>query len=90
MNSNKRYIIAVIAIILIVVGGVGGYISRDFFNATQKTTQETVSVGGKKDVPLTANRDTAIVEAVKKAGPSIVGITTKVYQRDFFNQQVSW
>lgn len=88
MDSNRRYVIAVIAIILIVVGGVGGYISRDFFNATQNTTQETVSVGGKKDVPLTANRDTAIVEAVKKAGPSIVGITTKVYQRDFFNQQV--
>lgn len=88
MDSNKRYIFIVIAIVLLVVGGVGGYISKDFFNATKNTTKETIQVGGKKDVPLSANRDTAIVEAVKKAGPSVVGITTKVYGRDVFDQQV--
>ncbi|WP_298704029.1 S1C family serine protease [uncultured Veillonella sp.] len=91
MDSNKRYIFVIIALVLLIVGGVGGYMSKDFFNVAQNTTKETVQVGstgGKKDVPLTANRDTAIVEAVKKAGPSVVGITTKVYGRDVFDQQV--
>lgn len=88
MDSNKRYIFVIIAIVLVVIGGVGGYISKDFFNATKNTTKETVSVGGPKEVALSANRDTAIVMAVKKAGPSVVGITTKVYGRDVFNQQV--
>ena len=37
---------------------------------------------------LPAIRNTAVVQAVKEVGPAIVGITTRVYDRDMFNRRV--
>lgn len=37
---------------------------------------------------LPAVRNTAVVQAVKEVGPAIVGITTRVYDRDMFNRRV--
>ena len=33
-------------------------------------------------------RNTAVVQAAKKVSPAVVGITTKVYNRDMFNRKV--
>lgn len=33
-------------------------------------------------------RNTAVVQAAKKVNPAVVGITTKVYNRDMFNRKV--
>jgi len=38
------------------------------------------------DKNLSAARNTPIVKAAKKVGPSVVGITNKAYVRDFFNR----
>ena len=37
---------------------------------------------------MPAVRNTAVVQAVKEVGPAVVGITTKVYDRDIFNRRV--
>ena len=91
MDSKKRGLFIILAIVLIIVGAVGGYVTNDFYSNTKRTTTETTALTGdspKKNVPLSDNRNTPIVEAVKKAGPAVVGITTKVYDRNVFDQQV--
>lgn len=90
MDSKKRGLFILLAVVLIIVGAAGGYLTGNFFSNTKSTTQETTVTndGNKKTVPLSDNRNTAIVAAVKKAGPAIVGIMTKVYDRNIFDQQV--
>lgn len=91
MDSKKRGLFILFAIVLLIVGAVGGYLTNDFYSNTKRTTTATTATtneGTKRNVPLSDNRNTAIVEAVKKAGPAIVGITTKVYDRNIFDQQV--
>lgn len=90
MDSKKRGLFILLAVVLIIIGAAGGYLTGNFFSNTKSTTQETTVTndGNKKTVPLSDNRNTAIVAAVKKAGPAIVGITTKVYDRNIFDQQV--
>ncbi|KAF1682153.1 S1C family serine protease [Veillonella sp. R32] len=91
MDSKKRGLFIILAIVLIIVGAVGGYLTNDFYSNTKRTITETTALTGdgpKKNVPLSDNRNTPIVEAVKKAGPAVVGITTKVYDRNVFDQQV--
>lgn len=38
---------------------------------------------------LPAIRNTAVVQAVKEVGPAVVGITTRVYDKDIFNRRVA-
>lgn len=38
---------------------------------------------------LPAIRNTAVVQAVKEIGPAVVGITTRVYDKDIFNRRVA-
>ena len=38
------------------------------------------------DKKMSGARNTPIVEAAKKVGPTVVGITNKAYVRDFFNR----
>ena len=88
--KRKHVLTLVVAIILIVVGAVGGYyLNGNLFHKGQTFTGtsnqlEQPKSGGK----ISDNRNTAVVQAVKKVGPSIVGITTKVYNRDIFNRKV--
>lgn len=92
MEKSKKIIIGLIAIILILIGGIGGYITEHYLNSGKATSTFTQSnnsdTNKQKEVKLTANRDTAVVEAVKKVGPSVVGITTKVYEKDIFQRNV--
>ena len=91
MDNKRRGLFILLAVVLIIAGTVGGYLTGNFFGNTKSITQETTAVnadGTKKSVPLSDNRNTAIVSAVKKAGPAVVGITTKVYDRNIFDQQV--
>lgn len=94
MDSNKRIIFILLAIILVLVGGIGGYMGHQYFHMGEeqdKVSNVSTMPNGQKDVPLTKARDTAIVQAVKKASPSVVGITTKSYSLDAYtgNVQVS-
>ena len=87
MDGKKKIIFILMAIIFVLVGGIGGYLTHEW---AVPTTPTTTASDTKKEtsVPLTPARDTAIVKAVKKAGPAVVGITTRVYNRDIFNRQV--
>lgn len=40
------------------------------------------------DSELSSNRNTYVVQAVKKVGPAVVGISNKAYVRDNFDQKV--
>lgn len=40
------------------------------------------------DAELSSNRNTYVVQAVKKVGPAVVGISNKAYVRDNFDQKV--
>lgn len=94
MDKNRKLILALIAVILLLVGGIGGYVTRQFYSTAGTPAADTSKMPnlndktGGSDSALSPARDTAIVKAVKKVGPAVVGITTKVYNRDIFNQQV--
>lgn len=92
MENSKKIIIALIAVILILIGGIGGYLTEQYVHGGHPnislSKNSTEDNNGKKEVQLTANRDTAVVEAVKKVGPAVVGITTKVYEQDIFKRNV--
>jgi len=62
---------------------------------TKKATAQTTEQAAQKNVEKKAEelekkmsgaRNTPIVEAAKKVGPTVVGITNKAYVRDFFNR----
>lgn len=88
--KKNRVITLVIALVLIVVGAIGGYyLNGNLFHKSQTyagtaNQLEEPKSGGK----LSDTRNTAVVQAAKKVGPAIVGITTKVYNRDIFNRKV--
>ena len=95
-SSAGRKRLAAMAAVLIFAGFAGGCLggggdkkgasSAPAYSFPQaETKQETQQ---KKQVELPAIRNNAIVEAVKKAGPAVVGITTRVYDRDIFNRRV--
>lgn len=80
------------ALALLVIGGAGGCFfgelpaipKRDGASSSYQVPQGA----DKKLQELPAIRNTAIVQAVKEVGPAVVGITTKVYDRDMFNRRV--
>lgn len=90
-GSGKKKL-AVLAVILILAGGAGGYYfgGGSFFhkNAASSSSYQFPQNSENKETTLPAVRDTAIVESVKKVGPAVVGITTRVYDRDIFNRRV--
>ena len=49
-------------------------------------TAEKSSAAATTDAKVSAARNTPIVAAAKKVGPTVVGITNKAYVRDFFNR----
>lgn len=85
-GSGKKKLF-IFAAALLIIGGAGGYYYGSFSGKVNTPYQfsETAPVAAEN---LPAVRNTAIVQAVKKVGPAIVGITTRVYDRDIFNRRV--
>ena len=54
--------------------------------AVETTQQSQQKKAEEIDKKLSGARNTPIVQAAKKVGPSVVGITNKAYVRDFFNR----
>lgn len=84
--------IAALALALLVIGGAGGCFFGDFKtenkNQGASSSYQLPTQEGKKLQELPAIRNTAVVQAVKEVGPAVVGITTRVYDRDIFNRRV--
>lgn len=84
--------IAALALALLVIGGAGGCFFGDFKTENKapsaSSSYQLPNQEGKKLQELPAIRNTAVVQAVKEVGPAVVGITTRVYDRDLFNRRV--
>ena len=79
------------ALALLVIGSAGGCFFGEFPAIPKRDASSSYQVpqgADKKLQELPAIRNTAIVQAVKEVGPAVVGITTKVYDRDMFNRRV--
>jgi serine protease Do len=89
LASRKK--LAAIAVVLILGGGAGGYYFGHYLpfkNVSISSEYQFPDGSNDKTKDLPAVRNNAVVQAVKKAGPAVVGITTKVYDRDIFNRRV--
>lgn len=87
---TKKMLLAA-AVCLILVGGAGGYIMHDlpFMRGGAVEKNYTMPQSGEnQSFELPAVRNTAVVEAVKRVGPAVVGITTQIYDRDIFNRRI--
>jgi serine protease Do len=86
---KKHGIAIIVAIVLIIVGAAGGYY---FSGHTQKNQSYSGSTNQleqpKKSEEISNSRNTWAVQAAKRVSPAVVGITTKVYNRDIFNRKV--
>lgn len=87
---TKKWLAAAAAALLI-VGFAGGCTLYDLPFMKSPGTESNYkmpesSAGENFDLP--AIRNTAVVEAVKKVGPAVVGITTQIYDRDVFNRRI--
>ena len=88
MMQHKKLVTAVVAVVLIGAGIVGGYKLHDmYFSQTYQGPVNQLQEPAKGG-EISNARDTAIVKAAKKVSPAVVGITTKVYNRDIFNRKV--
>ena len=88
--KRNRVITLVVAVVLIAIGVAGGYFLKgSLFPKSQTYTGTTNQLEAPAHSDkLSDSRNTAVVQAAKRVGPAIVGITTKVYNRDIFNRQV--
>lgn len=88
--QHKRILTAVVAVVLIAGGVFGGFKLRDTFFSPSGTYQGTTNQlqEPEKSESISNARNTAVVQAAKKVSPAVVGITTKVYNRDMFNRKV--
>lgn len=90
-SSRTKKMLLVAAVCLILVGGAGGYIMHDlpFMRGGVAEKNYTMPQSGEsQSFELPAVRNTAVVEAVKRVGPAVVGITTQIYDRDIFNRRI--
>ena len=88
--QHKRILTAIVAVILIAGGVFGGFKLRDTFFSPSGNYQGTTNQlqEPEKSESISNARNTAVVQAAKKVSPAVVGITTKVYNRDMFNRKV--
>ncbi len=86
----KRLTMLIMAVLLLIIGGLLGYIWRGPAHPlpNEISSTSTQDEGNKKAVALSEARNTYVVRAVKKASPSVVGITTKIARKDIFNRNV--
>ena len=89
--QHKRILTAIVAVILIAGGVFGGFKLRDTFFSPSGNYQGTTNQlqEPEKSESISSARNTAVVQAAKKVSPAVVGITTKVYNRDMFNRKFS-
>ena len=88
MRNNRKYII-IIAVLLIIIGVLLGVFLGRHWWAPQGDGNDFESLNTPKEERILSNvRNTSIVQAVKQVGPAVVGISTKVYDRDMFNRRV--
>lgn len=85
MNFSK-YKKSIIACILALGIGLGG--GYYYFGNPAGGDRPTVREQTKQTKPLTETRNTFVVQAAKKSGPAVVGITTQVFQKDIFNRTI--
>lgn len=86
--KHKRILTLIAAVVLIGAGVFGGFKLHDSvtpgsYNGTPSQLQEPAKGGSISDA-----RNTYVVQAAKRVSPAVVGITTKVYNRDIFNRKV--
>lgn len=90
-RRTKRFLAAAAAV-LVIGGGAGGYFFHDLPFMQKESGRDSgyqVPPAGKDtEFDLPAVRNNAVVEAVRSVGPAVVGITTRVYDRDLFNRRV--
>jgi len=88
----KKYLpVAAIAIISALVGGamVAHYGSYNQVKTPQGAPPQIAALNPPTvHAQITESRNTAIVKAAEKVGPTVVGITNKAYARDWFNRKV--
>lgn len=90
-SKSGRMKIAALALSMLIIGGAGGCYFGDFALPKEGGASSSYQLPqgtNKKMEDLPAVRNTAVVQAVKEVGPAIVGITTRVYDRDMFNRRV--
>lgn len=90
-SRNGRMKIAALALAMLIIGGAGGCYFGGFSLPKKDGAASSYQIpqgANKKMEDLPAIRNTAVVQAVKEVGPAIVGITTRVYDRDMFNRRV--
>lgn len=89
-KKYKRIIIILSVALLLAVGALGGYMASDYIHrgGPGKSIMNPDFPLSHNDAALLGDHNTYIVEAVKKVGPAIVGITTKLYSQDMLNRDV--
>lgn len=92
--SSGRKKLAAAAVVLLITGFIGGCFFGDIIPGNKQGNKAESSYSfpqteQKKVEELPAIRNTAVVQAVKEVGPAVVGITTRVYDKDIFNRRVA-
>ncbi len=90
-GKHTKQWLAAAAAALLIVGFAGGCTLGDLPFLKSPGTESNYKVPETKSeetFELPAIRNTAVVEAVKKVGPAVVGITTQIYDRDVFNRRI--
>lgn len=90
-KSFSRLVIGLIAALLLTLGVLSGYIISDYthrgIGPGKPVSMADLPPGSDKQLSING-RDTYVVAAVKKVGPAIVGITTRIYNQDLLNRNV--
>lgn len=89
MIKHKQTVTSIFAIALIAVGAFGGFIWRGNHVVDGNAAASQNAPRQRVEASLTTARNTAIVQAVKRVGPAVVGITAQVYTRDPFHGEVT-
>lgn len=87
--SSGRKKLAAAAVVLLITSFIGGCFFGDIIPGNKQGNKAESSYSfpqteQKKVEELPAIRNTAVVQAVKEVGPAVVGITTRVYDKDIF------
>ncbi len=89
--QRNHILTAAAGVVLVAVGAFGGAALHEGIFCTEKSAYAGTLDQLKPPVPsgfVSDVRNTAVVQAARAVSPAVVGITTKVYDRDIFNRQV--
>ncbi len=88
----KKIALILGALLLLTLATFGGYVGNEYIHGHLKDNGKSSLFASSNDLNggnvSDVDRQNTIVSAVKKVAPTIVGITTKFYTRDYFNQNV--